>query len=158
MTTLHDSTPSLHTSRMSSSLNFLRRAKLQEKIMIKHMNTDAEIKATYPVMKQLRSHLSEDQYLAAVRRQNESGNYHIAALLDDNGIVRCVAGFRLTECLCWGKFMYVDDLVTDENARSENYGHRMMEWLVNQAKEKECKREHLDSGAHRHPPPRFFLQ
>jgi len=126
--------------------------------MIKHMNTDAEIRATYPVMKQLRSQLSEDQYLAAVRRQNESGNYHIAAVLDDNGVPRCVAGYRLTECLCWGNFLYVDDLVTDENARSGNYGHRMMEWLVNEAKQNDCKRIHLDSGVQRHSAHRFYLR
>ena len=125
--------------------------------MIKHMSTDAEIRATYPVMKQLRSQLSEDEYLAAVRRQ-ASANYRIAALLDDNGVARCVAGYRLTECLCWGKFLYVDDLVTDENARSENYGHQMMEWLVNEAKENQCKRIHLDSGVQRHSAHRFYLR
>jgi GNAT superfamily N-acetyltransferase len=126
--------------------------------MIKQMNTDAEIKATYPVMNQLRSHLSEDQYLSAVRRQHENGNYRIAALVDDAGIAKCVAGYRLTECLCWGKFMYVDDLVTDENARSENYGHQMMEWLVTEAKNTDCKRIHLDSGVQRHSAHRFYLR
>jgi len=126
--------------------------------MIKHMNTDAEIKATYPVMKQLRSLQSEDQYLEAVRRQYENGNYRIAAVVDDAGIAKCVAGYRLTECLCWGKFMYVDDLVTDENARSENYGKQMMDWLVNEAKQNDCKRLHLDSGVQRHSAHRFYLR
>jgi GNAT superfamily N-acetyltransferase len=126
--------------------------------MIKHMNTDAEIRATHPVMKQLRSHLSEDQYLAAVRRQAENGNYRIAAVVDDDGVTKCVAGYRFTECLCWGKFLYVDDLVTDENARSGNYGKQMMEWLVTEAKENECKRIHLDSGVQRHSAHRFYLR
>src|SRR5829696_223924 len=126
--------------------------------MIKYMNTDAEIRATYPVMKQLRSHLSEDQYLAAVRRQYENGNYRVAAVVDDDGVTKCVAGYRLTECLCWGKFLYVDDLVTDENARSGNYGKQMMEWLVTEAKKNECKRIHLDSGVQRHSAHRFYLR
>ncbi|HXU35918.1 MAG TPA: GNAT family N-acetyltransferase [Blastocatellia bacterium] len=126
--------------------------------MIKQMNTDAEIRATYPVMSQLRSHLSEDQYLAAVRRQEDNGNYRIAAVVDDAGVAKCVAGYRLTECLCWGKFMYVDDLVTDEQARSEHYGQKMMAWLVDEARKNDCKRVHLDSGVQRHSAHRFYLR
>ena len=126
--------------------------------MIKYMNTDSEIKATFPVMKQLRSHLSEDQYLAAVRRQNENDNYRLAAVVDDDGIAKCVAGYRVSECLCWGKFLYVDDLVTDENARSENHGRQMMEWLVTEAKKNGCGRIHLDSGVQRHSAHRFYLR
>ena len=126
--------------------------------MIKRMNTDAEIRATYPVMKQLRSHLSEDEYLVAVRRQYETDNYHLAAVLDDDGVAKCVAGYRLSHCLCWGKYLYVDDLVTDENARSGHYGQRMMDWLVDEAKQNGCKRIHLDSGVQRHSAHRFYLR
>jgi GNAT superfamily N-acetyltransferase len=96
--------------------------------------------------------------VAAVKRQYDNDNYRLAAVVDDAGITKCVAGYRFSECLCWGKFMYVDDLVTDEQARSENYGHKMMAWLVDEAKENGCKRVHLDSGVQRHSAHRFYLR
>jgi GNAT superfamily N-acetyltransferase len=125
--------------------------------MIKQMATDSEIRETFEVMKQLRSHLSEEQYLAAVHRQQETDNYHLAAVTDE-GIMKCVAGYRLSESLSWGRFLYVDDLVTDQQARSENHGQRMMEWLVNEARKNGCGRLHLDSGVQRHSAHRFYLR
>ncbi|MEI8648330.1 GNAT family N-acetyltransferase [Paraglaciecola sp. Hal342] len=34
----------------------------------------------------------------------------------------------------WGKHLYVDDLVTDENARSNGVGAEMLNWLEHYAR------------------------
>jgi GNAT superfamily N-acetyltransferase len=125
--------------------------------MIKKMTTDEEIVSTFEVMKQLRTHLSEALYLEMARRQHETNNYNIAAVIED-GVVKCVAGYRIAECLSWGKFLYVDDLVTDGNTRSQNCGKQMMAWLSNEAKENGCAQLHLDSGVQRHAAHRFYLR
>jgi len=119
--------------------------------------SDNDIKKTYPVMVQLRTHLGEQQYIDQVKRQRETAGYEVAALFDD-GQVRCVAGYRISECLSWGKFLYVDDLVSDQNGRSKNYGKQMMDWLLTEAKSKGCKELHLDSGVQRHGAHRFYLR
>lgn len=125
--------------------------------MIKLMTSDEEIMATFPVLTQLRTHLAEDHYLETIRRLERTNNYHLAAALE-LGRVKCVAGYRLAECLSWGNFLYVDDLVTDNDARSEQHGKRMMDWLIDQARENRCKELHLDSGVQRHGAHRFYLR
>lgn len=125
--------------------------------MIKKMLSDDDIRSTYPVMSQLRTHVPEHEYLSRVKRQSQTGGYQVAALFDD-GQVRCVAGYRLSECLAWGKFMYVDDLISDQNGRSKNYGKQMLAWLVDEAQKNGCQEFHLDSGVQRHAAHRFYLR
>ena len=124
--------------------------------MIKEATTDAEVLATFPVMSQLRLHLEEEEYLEVVRRLQRSG-YRLA-FADEEGEVRCVAGFRVTEFLAYGKFLYVDDLVTAEDARSEGHGKRMFDWLIGVAREEGCSTLQLDSGVQRHEAHRFYMR
>lgn len=125
--------------------------------MIRKIVSDTDLKATYPVMKQLRTHLSEQEYVERAKRQQSKGGYIVAAL-EDEGQVRCVAGYRISECLSWGRFLYVDDLVSDQNARSKNYGKQMMDWLLAEARQNGCQELHLDSGVQRHAAHRFYLR
>ena len=125
--------------------------------MIRKVLSDSDIKLTYPVMVQLRTHLGEQEYVDRVKRQHGQGGYELAALFDESQ-VRCVAGYRISECLSWGKFLYVDDLVSDPNARSRNYGKQMMDWLCAEARNNGCKELHLDSGVQRHGAHRFYLR
>ncbi len=124
--------------------------------MIQEATTDAEISATFPVMRQLRTHLSEDEYLELVNRMQRSG-YRLAATTED-GEVRCAAGFRIVEFLAWGRFLYVDDFVTAEDARSEGHGKRMLDWLARLAREEGCGQLQLDSGVQRHDAHRFYFR
>lgn len=121
------------------------------------MLSDNDIQLTYPVMSQLRTHISADEYLVRVKRQAQTGGYQLAAVLVD-GQVRCVAGYRISEALCWGRFLYVDDLVSDQNGRSKSYGKEMMAWLAEEAKVNGCQEFHLDSGVQRHGAHRFYLR
>ena len=125
--------------------------------MIKEMTTESEIRATFPVMKQLRTHLTEDKYVEMVQRQRELHSYHVVAVIE-NGRIQAVAGYRITECLAFGHFLYVDDLITDERARSKNHGRELMAWLVDEAKKHGCGQLHLDSGVQRHAAHRFYLR
>lgn len=122
--------------------------------MIKEATTDTEVLATFPVMSQLRLHLKEEEYLEVMRRLQRSG-YRVA-FADEEGEVRCVAGFRVTEFLAYGRFLYVDDLVTVEDVRSEGHGRRMLNWLVGVAREQGCKSLHLDPGVQRHEAHGFY--
>ncbi|MGI8649738.1 MAG: GNAT family N-acetyltransferase, partial [Rubrobacter sp.] len=77
--------------------------------------TEAEVRAAYPVMQQLRPHLSEEEFVAAVRRMRSAG-YRLATAYEaaetSAGTPVGVAGFRVQEFLAHGKHLYVDDLVT----------------------------------------------
>lgn len=117
---------------------------------------DAEVAATFPVMRQLRPHLDEEGYAARVRRMREEG-YRLAAVVEGEEVL-CVAGFRIVEFLAHGKFLYVDDLVTDESARSSGSGKRMLDWLSTEAGNAGCEKLQLDSGVQRYAAHRFYFR
>jgi hypothetical protein len=73
-------------------------------MLIKLAKTDSEITACYPVMRELRSHISEESFVSRVRDQEKSG-YRLAYVQENNRSV-AVAGFRIGENLAWGRFLY----------------------------------------------------
>lgn len=121
---------------------------------IRVATTDAEIAACYPVMRELRHHIREEQFLSRVRSQENTG-YRLAYVQEQDGVV-AVAGFRVGENLAWGNFLYVDDLVTHSGHRSKGYGANLLSWLKEQAKILGCEQMHLDSGAQRKDAHRFY--
>jgi GNAT superfamily N-acetyltransferase len=116
--------------------------------------TDTEITACYPAMRELRSHIAEDQFLSRVRSQ-ETGGYRLAFVQELDGVV-AVAGFRVGENLAWGRFLYVDDLVTRPTLRSKGYGTTLLSWLKEYAVTAGCLQLHLDSGIQRVEAHRFY--
>lgn len=117
---------------------------------------DREIESCYAVMSELRPHVTAEEFLPRVRRQMEVAGYKLARL-SDGGEVKAVAGFRVSECLAWGKFLYVDDLVSKDGERSKGYGGELFDWLVGYAREQGCDQFHLDSGVQRFAAHRFYL-
>lgn len=124
---------------------------------IAEAQTRVEIARCFPVMRQLRTHLvDEEQFLAQVERQRARG--FRLAFAEDAGVVRGVAGFRMLESLYAGRFCYVDDLVTDEKARSLGHGGALFDWLVTTARAEGCGQLQLDSGVQRFAAHRFYLR
>ncbi len=118
--------------------------------------SDEDLRSCFPVMKQLRSGYTEDDFVARVRLQEQNG-YRLSMLVERSRVV-AVAGYRLGENLAWGRFLYVDDLVTDNSQRSNGHGTRLLEWLRAAAGEAGCDELHLDSGVQRFDAHRFYLR
>jgi GNAT superfamily N-acetyltransferase len=118
--------------------------------------TDADILRCFPVLAELRPHLTGEQFLERIRPEREAGCH--LAFLEDAGEIRCVARYRFLENLAWGRFLYVDDLVTAEAARSKGWGQRLFDWLVGEARHHGCEQLHLDSGVQRFGAHRFYLR
>ncbi len=117
---------------------------------------EEEIGRCFPVMVQLRPHLSEAQFIERVRLQQKEG-YRLAYLVAEEQ-VKATAGFRLLTMLSRGKSCYVDDLVTDGNSRSQGFGDALFDWLVSWARGEGCERFHLDSGVTRYEAHRFYFR
>lgn len=118
--------------------------------------SDADILACFPIYRQLRPHLAEDQFVASVHRMHATG-FQLALRSHEERIV-AVAGFRIYENFHSGRLMYVDDLVTDESARSAGHGKALLHWLMAYAKDHRCAAFELDSGTHRHGAHKFYLR
>jgi GNAT superfamily N-acetyltransferase len=122
--------------------------------MIKIAESDNEIAACYPVMRELRPHIDENSFVERVRAQEKSG-YRLVYLEEDRLPV-AVAGFRFGENLAWGHFLYVDDLVTLSAHRSKGDGAQLIAWLADLAAKEGCDQLHLDSGVQRKDAHRFY--
>jgi GNAT superfamily N-acetyltransferase len=124
--------------------------------------TDDQIRATARVMRELRPHIAEGEYLPMVRRMMATNAYRLAAVveegLDDENAVLAVAGYRYMELLYCGKILYVDDLNTRPEERSQGYGKILLNWLKDEAKAEGCLQLHLDSGVQRTRTHRFYFR
>ncbi|MBW3544047.1 MAG: GNAT family N-acetyltransferase [Bacteroidetes bacterium] len=118
--------------------------------------TADQITRCYPVMQQLRPHLTQQDFVAQVLRQQQGG--FLLAGLEAAQEVKAVAGYRIQEMLAHGRILYVDDLITLEEERSRGWGRQLFEWLVQEAKARECVQLQLDSGTFRHGAHRFYFR
>lgn len=119
------------------------------------VTTPEQIAATFRVMQQLRPHLQAERYVAQVQGLMSEG-YRLLAVEADT--LLAVAGYRFGASLAFGKFLYVDDLVTDEGRRSAGAGKLLADRLKEIAREHDCRELHLDSGVQRHAAHRFYLR
>src|SRR5262245_1378045 len=99
-------------------------------------------------MVELRPHLDRDTFLAQCARQRAQAGYQIA-FVETEVTIRSVAGFRMSEALAWGRYLYVDDLVTRQVDHGKGYGRVLMEWMIGYARANNCDSFHLDSGVQR---------
>jgi GNAT superfamily N-acetyltransferase len=127
---------------------------MSDRILIAKSNR--EISDCFPVMKELRSHLELTDFVTQVQRQQQQFDYQLACLQTEEMVV-AVAGFRISESLAWGKFLYVDDLVSQAVNRSQGYGTVLFNWLVDYALDRNCQQLTLDSGVQRFAAHRFYL-
>ena len=124
---------------------------------LKDVETTEQLRACYPVMKELRPHLeTEDDFVTRVTRMNEQG-YRILAAWEDGEVV-ALAGYRLEENLVYGRFLYVDDLVAGEKTRGQGWGARLLERLTVYADQAECAKLVLDTGLANARAQRFYFR
>jgi GNAT superfamily N-acetyltransferase len=116
--------------------------------------TDEDINQCYPVVRELRTHVKQDEFLPRVRGQEADG-YRLAMCRDNSEVV-AVAGFRIGDNLAWGHYLYVDDLVARAENRSQGHGTVLLSWLYDYAAENGCEQVHLDSGVQRAGAHRFY--
>jgi len=127
---------------------------------VREVTTEGGVRAVYPVVRQLRTHLTDEEgFVSAVGRMRKEG-YRLAAVYRDGGGGGPVgaAGFRIQELLAYGKILYVDDLVTAEDARSGGAGKELIGWLEGEARAGGCVALHLDSGVQRGRAHRFYFR
>jgi ribosomal protein S18 acetylase RimI-like enzyme len=124
---------------------------------MKIVETEQELRACYPVMQALRPHLqSEDAFVAQILRQREQG-YRILAVWEGGEVV-ALAGYRLQENTVYGRFLYVDDLITAERHRSRRWGALLLGQLTAFAEQAHCARLVLDTGLTNVLAQRFYFR
>ena len=117
--------------------------------------TDADIAATFSIIRELRTHLTDaDAFRDQIRRQMDDG--YCLAVLRVSGEVAGCGGFRVHETLSRGRYMYVEDLVTSARHRSYGLGDKLFDWLAGEARERGCAQMEIISGVQRGDAHRFY--
>ena len=106
-------------------------------------------------MGQLRTHFDESSYLELVSEAQEKEGYKMFALFDGNNIV-AVIGFQPMITLYYGRFIWVCDLVTDADKRSEGYCEKLLSYTHKWANEHKYESVALSSGLQRTDAHRFY--
>lgn len=118
--------------------------------------SDEEILNCFSVMSELRPHLAAEDFLSRVKKLTDTTGLRLAFLRDD-GEVKAVAGFRISEWLAFdGKYLEIEDLATKSGARSKGYGGALFDWLVAYAKKNGCTHLRLVSNVARRDAHRFY--
>ncbi|MDN4500956.1 GNAT family N-acetyltransferase [Alteromonadaceae bacterium BrNp21-10] len=117
---------------------------------------EQQIKDCFEVMVHLRPQYSQSAFVEQVQKQMQQG-YQLAFVRHNNRVV-AVSGFVIGEKLAWGKHVYIDDLVTDPQARSCGAGKALLDWIVEYGRGQQCQELHLDSGVQRFLAHKFYLR
>jgi GNAT superfamily N-acetyltransferase len=118
---------------------------------------DPRLAAALEVMRALRTDRSPAELERLLDEGRRRGEYRIAAVFDA-GECRAVAGFRVLTSFAHGRYLYLDDLVTDERWRSRGYGERLERYLRRLARAEGCEAIRLDSGVARRRAHRFYFR
>lgn len=122
---------------------------------IKIANTDSDILKCRQVIKDLRPHLNETDFLPTVKEMMEEG--YILAFIEENNMAVAAIGFRYLQLLYNGKQYYIDDLSTLPESRGKGYGGKLLDYVIDLAHKNNFDSVTLDSGYQRFDAHRLYL-
>ena len=124
--------------------------------MIAIASTPREIDACYPVMSQLRPKIRREDFVQRVEQLAAATGLALA-YLEDGGI-KAVAGYRISDWLAGGRYLEIEDLVTADGERSKGYGGLLFDWIMDLAAREGCLQVRLVSNVRRVDAHRFYLR
>jgi ribosomal protein S18 acetylase RimI-like enzyme len=131
---------------------------LSPEMEIREVDEEKDLSACFALMRQLRPHLqSETEFVERWRRQRTAAGYRLIGLWQEDRLM-ALAGFRVLENLVHGRHLYVDDLVTDEGARSCGHGGQLIRYLQEEAARLECAKLLLDTPMSNALGHRFYFR
>ena len=106
-----------------------------------------ETALAFDAMHALRAHLAgEEEFARRVDELQRPQGYRLVVVVEDDGSVGAVAGFRVLEMLAHGRVLYIDDLSTLPSARRRGHARALLEWCGEEATRAGCASLQLDSN------------
>ncbi len=107
-----------------------------------------------PALRLLRDQILEEVFDRRLEAAITGGYRTIVA--DKDGAVVAALGYRILDDLCWGRTLFVDDLVVAEPLRGQKIGARLLKAAGQAAAERGCDCIRLCSGHRRKDAHRFY--
>lgn len=115
----------------------------------------AQLAKCYEVMKELRPNLTEEDFNSIYEISKSKDGYEIIAIESKDKIV-ALMGYRFLYDYVRGKHLYIDDLVSTEEARGKGLGSLLLSHAEVIAKESGCKVLRLCTGVENEDGVRFY--
>ena len=100
--------------------------------------------------------MTESKIVECIQEQQYEG-YRLAFVETEDAVV-AVAGYRVIEHLAYGRFLYVDDLVTRAKFKRNGFAGLLFDWVRAEARKERCAAVALNSGVQRFEAHRFYLR
>jgi ribosomal protein S18 acetylase RimI-like enzyme len=122
---------------------------------LSHATTPTELADCFSVMFELRQKLANsDEWVDRASAMAENGYRVLVA--SEGGKAVAVAGYRVTESLIHGRYLYVHDLVTSGKSRGKGLGAELLKELASIALAQGSNRLVLDTAATNTEARRFY--
>ncbi|CAA6810698.1 MAG: GNAT family N-acetyltransferase [uncultured Campylobacterales bacterium] len=118
-------------------------------------SNDNQTLACFDVLVQLYPKLNKEILIDTIDHQSKN-SYKLLLAYDGDDVV-AVTRFRIGYNFSVGKYIYIENMATDEEYRSLGIGASMIDWIENFAKDNSCKQIRLISATHRHKAHKFYL-
>lgn len=126
---------------------------MEKKLFIVNNKTDLE--RCYPVMKELRPHLTPQDFFSIYDQSHSADGYEIVAI-EIQGEIKAVMGLRFLTDFVRGKHVYIDDLISSHSVRSMGLGAELLKFAESIAKENNCASLRLCTGIENERGMQFY--
>jgi GNAT superfamily N-acetyltransferase len=123
--------------------------------MYRRLQTEAELKSVYPLMRQLREALSESDFISRIQAAQKESQYELLGFFEGPHC-QALIGYRILTDLVHGRHLYIDDLVVDQIARSKGLGANLLKKIKEIGREKNCQRLRLCTGVENERGKNFY--
>ena len=122
------------------------------------LQSDVELVRAFPIMKQLRTHLkNEQEFILRVREGERMENYMLFGA-EANGVIVALCGVQAMTTLYYDSCLWVCDLVTDAARRREGIGRLLLSEVEQWAGRNGFAQIALSSGRQRIEAHRFYIE
>lgn len=127
---------------------------MQDTKFVKIQNRE-DLERCFPVMKELRPHLNEQEYLEIYRHAHAMDGYEIVAM-EQKGQIVALMGYRILYDFVRGRHLYIDDLVSTATLRSKGLGAELLKYAESISRDLGCKTMRLCAVLENEKGIRFY--
>ena len=120
------------------------------------LNIPDDLDRAYPVMKELRTRVEKEEFIRLVKLAAAADGYKLVGREDAAGRLLAVMGYRILHDLVHGSHLYVDDLVTKADARSQGHGAELLRYAEAEARRLDLTGLRLSTGVENEAGKKFY--
>jgi GNAT superfamily N-acetyltransferase len=114
-----------------------------------------EILSVYPVLKELRPHISKEEFVEIYKHSRKADDYTFYGYFLNNDCVGLM-GLRYLTDYVHRFHLYIDDLVVSKDHRSQQIGAKLLKFAEALAQDKSCTGLRLSTGVDNKDGMRFY--